>query len=82
MMAVKNVYGAQGPSLAWVRGNASNSPAHAQGERNEAALLKAGVSKSNGQDFPGGAVVKNPSAHAGDTGLSPGPGRSHMPRCN
>ena len=29
--------------------------------------------------FPGGAVVKNPPANAGDTGLSPGPGRSHMP---
>ena len=30
-------------------------------------------------DFPGGAVVKNPSANTGDTGSSPGPGRSHMP---
>ena len=28
--------------------------------------------------FPGGAVVKNPPANAGDTGLIPGPGRSHM----
>ena len=33
-------------------------------------------------DFPGDAVVKNPPANAGDTGLSPGPGRSHMPRSN
>ena len=32
--------------------------------------------------FPGGAVVKNPPANAGDTGSSPGPGRSHMPRTN
>ena len=32
------------------------------------------------QDFPGGAVVKNPPANAGDTGSIPGPGRSHMPR--
>ena len=32
--------------------------------------------------FPGGAVVKNPSANAGDTGSSPGLGRSHMPRSN
>ena len=31
-------------------------------------------------DFPGGAVVKNPPANAGDTGSSPGLGRSHMPR--
>ena len=34
------------------------------------------------QDFPGGAVVKNPSANAGDTGLIPGRGRFHMPRSN
>ena len=32
--------------------------------------------------FPGGAVVKSPPANAGDTGSSPGPGRSHMPRSN
>ena len=29
--------------------------------------------------FPRGTVVKNPPANAGDTGSSPGPGRSHMP---
>ena len=34
------------------------------------------------EDFPGGAVVKNPPANAGDMGLSPGPGRSHRPRSN
>ena len=34
------------------------------------------------RDFPGGAVVKNPPANAGDTGSSPGPGRPHMPRSN
>ena len=33
-------------------------------------------------DFPGGTVVKNPTANAGDTGSSPGPGRSHMPWSN
>ena len=32
--------------------------------------------------FPGGSVVKNPPANAGDTGLIPGPGRSHMLRSN
>ena len=32
--------------------------------------------------FTGGTVVKNPPANAGDTGSSPGPGRSHMPRSN
>ena len=34
------------------------------------------------RDFPGGAVVKNPPANAGDTGSFPGLGRSHMPRSN
>ena len=32
------------------------------------------------QGFPGGAVVENLPANAGDTGSSPGLGRSHMPR--
>ena len=32
--------------------------------------------------FPGGAVVKNLPANAGDTGSSPDTGRSHMPRSN
>ena len=34
------------------------------------------------QDFPGGVVVKNPPANAGDTSLISGPGRSHMPWSN
>ena len=33
----------------------------------------------NKEGFPGGTVVKNSPANAGDTGSSPGPGRSHMP---
>ena len=32
--------------------------------------------------FPGGAVVESLPANAGDTGSSPGPGRSHMPQSN
>ena len=32
--------------------------------------------------FPGGSVVKNPPANAGETGSSPGRGRSHMPQSN
>ena len=32
--------------------------------------------------FPGGAVVENLPASAGDTGSSPGLGRSHMPWSN
>ena len=32
--------------------------------------------------FPGGAEVESLPANAGDTGLSPGQGRSHMPWSN
>ena len=32
--------------------------------------------------FHGGTVVKNLPANAGDTGSSPGPGRSHVPQSN
>ena len=32
------------------------------------------------QGFPGGAVVGNLPADAGDAGSSPGPGGSHVPR--
>ena len=38
--------------------------------------------KRVGEGFPGGAVVENLPANAGDTGSSPGLGRSHMPRSN
>ena len=38
--------------------------------------------KSQIWDFPGGTVVKNPPANAGDTGSSPSLGRSHMLRSN
>ena len=39
-------------------------------------------SKTKRVGFPGGAVVENLPANAGDTGSSPGLGRSHMPRSN
>ena len=38
--------------------------------------------KKGKEGFPGGAVVENLPANAGDTGSSPGLGRSHMPRSN
>ena len=44
--------------------------------------LSEGHCKTTAVGFPGGAVVKNPPANAGDMGSSPGPGRSHMPRSN
>ena len=40
------------------------------------------MAKKNTQGFPGSAVVKNPPANEGDTGSSPGPGRSHMLQSN
>ena len=49
------------------------------GKRMEAKIKKM---QEMSRGFPGGAVVKNPPAKAGDTGSSPGPGRSHMPRSN
>ena len=38
--------------------------------------------KMGRRGFPGSTVVKNLPASAGDTGSSPGLGRSHMPRSN
>ena len=35
--------------------------------------------KKRSRGFPGGAVVENLPANAGDTGSNPGLGRSHMP---
>ena len=40
------------------------------------------IAKTWKQGFPGGTVVKNPPANAGDTGSSLGPGRFHVPWSN
>ena len=37
------------------------------------------VASQDLKGFPGGSVVKNPPANAGDMGSIPGLGRSHMP---
>ena len=50
-------------------------------EKRKLKLLKLWM-KLGMSGFPGGTVVKNPPANAGDMGSSPGPGRSHMPRSN
>ena len=42
--------------------------------------MRNSTNKSMGMGLPDGAVVKNLPANAGDTGSSPGPGRSHMPQ--
>ena len=36
--------------------------------------------QENVLDFPGGPVIKNPPANAGDIGSIPCLGRSHMPQ--
>ena len=56
----------------------SNLPLHKKLPKN----LETENSNNDFSGFPGGAEVKNPPAKAGDTGSSPGPGRSHMPRSN
>ena len=38
--------------------------------------------ESVNQGFPGGLVVKNLPANAGDTGSAPDPGRSHVLQSN
>ena len=43
-------------------------------------IMKITNQKMQFQDFPGGAMVKNPPANAEDTGSISGPGRSHMPQ--
>ena len=42
--------------------------------------LEVMIKRESLRDLPGGSVVNNPPANAGDTGSTPGPGRSHMPR--
>ena len=56
--------------------NAAGTPwvEQREGEKRKEHLIQRHITR----DFPGGAVVKNPPANAGDTGSSPGPGRSHM----
>ena len=50
--------------------------------KSQQILQKYLVNNKQGGGFPGGAVVENLPANAGDTGSSPGLGRSHMPRSN
>ena len=38
--------------------------------------------KNSMEGLPGGPVVKNPPANAGNMGLIPGPGGFYMPRSN
>ena len=57
-------------------------PCAIQGSVTENEVWLLAAQKPIKRDLPAGTVVKNPSANAGDTGSSPGTGRSHMPRSN
>ena len=48
----------------------------------DGVLINLLLKKKKKRDFPGGAMVKNLPANAGDMGSSPGPGGSHMLRSN
>ena len=50
-------------------------------EKKKRILMEYRQKYMNG-DFPGGTVVENLPANAGDTGSSPGLGGSHMPWSN
>ena len=50
------------------------TPGHVCGENYNSKRYVRGI--------PGGAVIKNLPANAGDIGSSPGPGRSHIPWSN
>ena len=54
-----------------------------EGELDEASQkVQTSSYKISTRGFPGGTVVKNPPANAGDSGSSTGPGRSHMLQSN
>ena len=57
-----------------------SAPFHSSHERQ--SRVTSGCLISMVEGFPGGAVVESLPANAGDTGSSPGLGRSHMPRSN
>ena len=57
-------------------------PIKSSKQKKKKKVLSTFICKEEKQDFPGGAVVKNPPASAGDTGSIPGLGRSHMPWSN
>ena len=52
-----------------------------QNEKTEEFVTNEGIRKKI-LGFPGGAVVENRPANAGETGSRPGLGRSHMPWSN
>ena len=62
--------------------NINNMPGGVKAWQRKPGLKVRIIRVNNYWDFPGGAVVKNPPANAGNTDSIPGPGGSHMPRSN
>ena len=60
----------------------AEGPGSIPGRGNKISQAAQRGQKKKGGGFPGGAAVENLPANAGDTGSSPGLGRSHMPRSN
>ena len=71
----------QGSNPCPLHWQADSQPLRHQGGPHK-LLIVSEIKVAMSRDFPGGAVVKNPPANAGDTGSIPGLGRSHMPRSN
>ena len=67
--------------VSW-RNSSQEDKKRARGGRTRVWFSDFTVLKNEWRGFPGGAVVENLPANAGDTGSSPGLGRSHMPRSN
>ena len=64
-------------ALFWILNKSQDSASPSSYGNLESYHIKVG-----GRGFPGGTVVENPPANAGDTGSIPGPGRPLMPRSN
>ena len=62
--------------------NPFNRKSHWVPRKSNDSLVKISSIKHQAMGFPGGTVVENLPANAGDTGSSPGLGRSHMPQSN
>ena len=73
---------AYSPAGTTSRNNVTSNLGERSTHREREAIVSLPPKMQWNRDFPGGAVVKNPPANAGDTVSSPGPGRSHMPRSN
>ena len=69
---------AQQRERVWCQADQSSNPLPLKDRSH--LLVKIMRIKTREMDFPGGSIVVNPPANAGDTGLTPGLGGFHMPQ--